>query len=274
MRPKAKRSRMDLDTSELNKSLETFMSEFESKDKVTNKDLMNAMLTMMKHVMEVNSHCQKLALAHEEFEDKIFNFIDKAEASEKKINILEQKEVNSDLYLSNFPVKPDTSTICDNLSQLLEFPREKIKSAYAFPLSRKPPPQSSPHAHSQTTYSVVIKLSDESTKIEALKKKKDRGMIKLEQLVPTIAAKFKDFSIPTLSRLTKFNNAVVNRLIKARAEKKVEIFQLRNGLFRFKSVSADKWTYVGTEYELQEFCKEFLGIIPAEGEDENLKDAE
>jgi hypothetical protein len=271
-RASSKHRRGETEAIDLNKSLESFILEFESKDKPTTKDIMAAIVTMMKHVVDVNKQNLKLIQSQEEFEDKMFNFIEKAEACETKVNQLEQKEVNGDLYLSNFPEKPDVTTVCDNLSKTLQLSRESIKGAYSFALMRKPPPQSSPKNSAQT-YSVVVKLVDENAKIEFLKKKKDLGVIKLEQLIPTIAAKFKDISIPCLSRLTKFNNSLVSILIKARADKKIESFQMRNGLFRFKQTGNVNWSSIGTEYDRQEFTSKILGISPPDNE-EQLSEAE
>lgn len=262
-----KRQRGETEAIDLNKSLESYILEIENKEKPTTKDLMSAMVTMMKHVVEINKQNLKLIQDQEEIEDKMIHFIEKAEVCEMKVNQLEQKEVNTDLYLPNFPEKPDVSQICENLSKIMNISREKIKSAYTFSLNRKPPAQSSPKNVNNTSFSVVIKFVDEDAKIELLKKKKEVGVIKLEQLIPNIAAKYKDITIPCISRLTKFNNSVVSSLIKARVDKKIFGFQIRNGLFRHKFKADGNWKIIGTQYDLQEFISTTQDLSSTVNED-------
>lgn len=248
---KSKRPREERAHNNLENSLTQYVSQFEAKQNPSNKDLMAAIVTMMKYMVEINSTQVKIEKENQSLRSKVVVLSERADSYEKKSNAQDQKEVNSDLYLTNFPFKPNCDEVCVKLSALLEIPPEEIISSYSFEQTRNPRHQSSPSKAPVTFFSMVVKLKNEQTKINALTKKKMLGVIKLQQLINKKLQPTQELtSVPCLSRLTKFNNSVIKKLIPAKNEKKIEMFQLRNGLFRYKANANSAWCFIGTENDL------------------------
>lgn len=256
------RSGKEASFNDLNKSLTQLISKYETKKCPKFKDITAAIVTMMKQMLEINNTLISFDQENHELRNEVSFLSDRADFFEMKFNELDQTKVNSDLYLSNFPFEPNCSEVCDKLSILLEIPHDSILNSYSFPQTHHRTSTNVPYSF----FGMVVKLKSEQIKINALSKKTQLGIITLQQLtskkLEPVQAKI---SIPCVPRHTSFNLLVVSRLLKAKEAKKIRIFQLKNGLFRYKINQYTPWHFIGTDKDLRNI-EAYLEPIP---EDEN-----
>lgn len=199
--------------------------------------------------------------AHHQNEiDSIKHKVDENEVSLRK---MEQHKIDNDIFLSGFPIKPDHKRVTRAISKLYDIPVEMVDHSYQYQFVTKKTPEPGPSANSTikkvatTQHHVVISFKEREAKFTLMRTKREKkGQLFFEQLDNSSSDEnVKKTVIRIAHRLTRFNLAVQSRLLKAKNDQKIEVFQLHNGVFRYKEKEGSEWNVIGSESALNSLLK-------------------
>lgn len=195
-----------------------------------------------------------LESASELHQKSIDSLRDLSQANESMLHKLEQSKIDSDLFLSGFPIKPDHKKVVTEIIKIYDIAPESIERSYQYEyeVRNKPSANSTQKNETRKSYHhVVISFKNMSTKMDFLMKKKNLGPLYYQQLDPSVKdPKLQSTNIRCTNRLTKFNLKAQSRLFNAKNEGKIYGFQLHNGVFRAKKEERNGWTVIDTESSL------------------------
>lgn len=221
----------------------------------------------------VEHNCQQLhrrmtemETKNEEKEKEFKEMERKTNNLEYSLNKLDQQRVDNDIFLSGFPIKPDCQKVAAKLTELYGIKQEMIADCYQFEIKSNRSHRAGPIANStlnkkETSYHhVVISLREKQTKFELMRKKKEiNGPLLYEQIDGNSKeSRVQKAVIRCTHRLTRFNLAVQSLLIKAKNDGKLQMFQLHNGLFRYKKDESSKWIIIDTQTSLNKFSENLI----------------
>lgn len=175
----------------------------------------------------------------------------KLSSFERSMNLMTQKRIDNDIFISQFPSEPNAINVAQKLLTLSQIPTEEILSAHTIPLSQKSiGPSSTPSSTqpNKKSYAVILSLKSFEAKRKFLATRKTLGPIKLSQLssIPIN----KDSTVKAANRYSAFNMRTQRVLNEAKDAKKIVAIRFRNGLFNYKRTEEAPWTVVGTEDEI------------------------
>lgn len=182
----------------------------------------------------------------------------KCDEYEKSLNLMDQKRVDNDIFLSQFKSKPNDKMIAQNLLQLANIPLDSLVESYSIPLGRR---NKSTPKRENVSYGIVVSLKDFSHKKKFLEFKKNSGELKWGQLDPTIQQQSIDMTIKCANRLSAFNTKVLRTLISAKKTKQIVEFKFQNGLYRCKISTDANWKIIGLSSDLLMFHQEEDSMI-------------
>lgn len=177
-------------------------------------------------------------------------------SNEASLHKLEQGKLDNDVFLSGFPVKPDHKKVKMALNRLYKIAPEMVDYSYQYEyvVKSKLQTRSAPNEVAKQYHHVVISYKEKSIKNDIMKRKKEMGPLKYEQLDPTVNSPADKAAVIRCSnRLSKFNLKAQGHLFKAKNEGKISGFQLHNGVFRVKEGENSDWKIIDTEASLEPF---------------------
>ena len=256
----AKRLRSDSET-DLNDTLQGAISEFKTIQEPSNKDIGNLLVTCLESLMAMNTKLYDHHQAITELQStvstnsvaiKVLN--QKNDDLEKKINKIQQFEVDNDIFISGFTTKPDPSKVTAKLLSLMNLPESSILYKYAFSKDEKPQKSSTPQdpaKKNDTKHFMVISFASKNHKINFFRIKKGLGKISYHQLLEVGDKKTTQNSTINFSnRLSIFNMQIFRKLIKLKEDLHIKEFQLHNGFMRFKKSDKGPWSQITTENDI------------------------
>lgn len=276
--PPAKRTNLELDPEALNDSMGEILEEIGEKETKTVDDLYRCLSTFIKLTMSKENERRELRLKVIELEEKTVNHdvalnsltlatknLDqileatrtKTKSLEKSANLIDQKRVDNDVFVSLFAKKPRADVIAKNLVKIATLPENSIHEAYTIPINATPNANStrnhSNESHAQK-YAVIVSFKDIRDKKKLLSARRDMGPIKLAQLLPN-AITDKNSTIKISNRLSAFNLKALKCLLKAKAQKRIHEFKLHNGLFKVWRTESEKWEYWHCDEQIDELTE-------------------
>lgn len=274
----SKKRQLDLNNTELDDSIASIRSDLLADKEPTMKDIAILMLRLIDRTESTRAvaddanerarmaeyNCEQLHRRAKDIEDtnethrkQIKEIERKTNIHEASLNKIDQQRVDNDVFLSGFPIKPDHNKVAEKLAEVYGIQPEMIIDSYQFEIKAKPATESTPSASSTPNkkeriyHHVVITLKERSAKFELMRKKKQKGPLFYEQIDGNLQDEnFKNSVIRCSHRLTRFNLSIQTRLLKAKNENKVAMFQLHNGIFRCKKDENSKWILIDTESSL------------------------
>lgn len=284
-KPESKKRQLDKST-ELDDSIASIRSDLLADKEPTMKDIAVLLIRLIDRTESTRAvaddanerarlaehNCEQLHRRATEIENKSETQQQEIRALEKKANDheaslhkIEQERVDKDIFLSGFPIKPDHKKVAAKFTQIYGIEPEMIADSYQFEFKSKSLREAGPSASSTLTttknetvyHHVVISLKEKKVKFELMKnKREDKGPLLYEQIDEfSRDDRLKKAIIRCSHRLSKFNLAVQSRLLKAKSESKIQLFQLHNGLFRYKKDENSKWNVIDTEASLNNLFK-------------------
>lgn len=197
--------------------------------------------------------------------------------NEASLHKLEQHKIDSDLFLSGFPNKPNIEEVTNKLLAMHGIPQETVAYKYAYqftPRSSKPLPSSSSTPEAKKVYHhMVISFKDKAIKMKILEARKGKGPLKLEQLCdgPSQMERGKPKTIRCTNRLSQFNLRAQGKLFAAKQEGWIYAFQLHNGTFRIKKEENSRWEPIDTSTALAPYDDEKTNKKRSTNEQQNDK---
>lgn len=259
----------DQSEEEMNDSIESIISEVKSKSDPTSKDLANLMIECLTRVQVTNTKIagigadiELLDNKIEKCDKKVKDIASKSAKNEERLNKLEQQQIDNDIIVGVFPVKPNAKKITEKLQELYGFQANEVVSSYSFlrklnnstRVKATSTPSTSQKSSESPGYYVVISFRDYVKKQEVMSKKKgNQGPLIFEQLVdesikPT--AEQLKMEIKISNRLTFFNLYAQRILYTHKERHGWEKIQLHNGWFRTQKKGETVWKYFKTESEI------------------------
>jgi hypothetical protein len=202
-----------------------------------------------------------------------------SEDNSSSVHKLEQFNVDNDVFLSQFPCKPDAEKVTQKLLQFYGISKETVSNTYAYEfkiplknnnkMKQSTPVSSQVQQQYKVVHHMVIGFKDKTAKMNFMKAKKEKGPIKAEQLFDSgIDQDSKMKTISCSNRLSKFNLMVQRVLFDAKAIALIESFQLHNGTFRLKTEKESKWIFINNEDDL----KPYRAAVEAKSDARNNKE--
>lgn len=211
------------------------------------------------HQEKVEEHTDQIELV----ERDVREMQQSTRENEASLHRLEQKQLDTHVFITGFPVKPDEEEVLTSLTKLYGIPTESVDYKYSYEFKSKmkgPKASSTPGASNlsrKVFYQMVIAFKDQQMKNKFMMAKKEKGPINFEQLTRSkLQPKDASATIRCVNRLSKFNLMVQRELLTAKNEQKIFSFQLHNGIFRLKENDTAEWIMIGTQQSLQPFITE------------------
>lgn len=124
----------------MNDSIESIISEVKSKSDPTSKDLANLMIECLTRFQVTNTNTKIAGIGAdivlldnkiEKCDKKVKDIASKSAKNEERLNKLEQ-QIDNDIIVGVFPVKPNAKKITEKLQELYGFQANEVVSSYSF----------------------------------------------------------------------------------------------------------------------------------------------
>lgn len=188
-----------------------------------------------------------------------------SDRNEMILHQLEQRDRDNDVFMTGFPSLPDAEAVLKEMSVIYNIEPTTVSETFAYEYTME--------KSKKKSYHMIISFRDSSAKKKFMMKKKELGPLKLEQIKMQTKDKKKDDkkkndTILCTHRLSKFNLKVCHVLSRAKADEKIEMFQLHNGVYRLKEEKDGPWRIIGTEESLTPYRPK----LPTNPEHENINE--
>jgi hypothetical protein len=253
----------------LNKSMCTLLEEVSEKPENQDNDIVKLLTTFMKYSMAKEDEDKKKWKKVEELEEKSIEHDVVLECVQTEIkavkgdmgdmqhslNLLEQKRVDNDVFVSYFTSKPNADDVAKKILSISNTPENAIIDSYSFPItSRNTPTANSTQRQGTKTskFALIMSFRDYRSKRTFLSSRKNCGPLKQSQLFQSSA---NDTTIRISNRLSAFNLRTLKGLHQAKDEKKIANFNMHNGLYRYQLEGNDQWHILSTDAQLESLLK-------------------
>lgn len=277
------------DLEHLDDSMQSLVSEFKAKPNRNVEDLCNFMADYVEKSEDYRRKFYAMCHQHQALEKRVDEIVTRLETNDVKqkenddqielverevkeikdttkenessLHRLEQKQIDTHIFVSGFPTKPDEDEVLESILNLFDIPKESIDFKYSFSFESKPrkpnaasSPQSSQAVRSVINYQMVVAFKDHRTKSKLMKQRQIKGPLMYEQLTKAkLNPEDAKSTIRCVNRLSKFNLKVQRELLTAKADQRIHSFQLHNGVFRLKEEENSGWKIIDTESALKPF---------------------
>lgn len=250
-----KRQRKDVTLSDLEMSFEdetsppknnnnpllNTLTELKKIEDPTPKQLLEAMIAMMQMQLGMNLKIDSMSKSMKSLESAISsnktridtleeNFDDLEDlAIESKgaINLIKQKEIDNNVMISGFPNKPDATEAANKILENYEMNPNCIKYCYSYERSVENKKDKSV----KTIGYLVITLNSKSDQINLQKKKKEKGLPVLKNIVANPPANQADSQLKMFNMLTSENISIQQDLRKLIEDNRIVEIKFRNCCF-------------------------------------------
>lgn len=263
---------------ELEDSMETLLSEYENKADLTPHDVFSFVgryvakseefrrtvydvqhqyNTLRERVEAIESNAKEDNKKQKEIGDNMevleTDMRQATQQNEASIHKIEQKQIDNHVFIAGFPIHPDENEVFESVLRLYEIPPEVVDYKYSYEFTINRPSTSTPTMpRSKKIFQMVVAFKDQQSKINFMKKKKEKGPVKFEQLTKARLNKNEaETTIRIVNRLSKFNLQVQRDLMRLKNENKILKFQLHNGTFRVQEKENTAWKVIDTEEKLE-----------------------
>ena len=269
-------------------SMQSLVSEFNTKSNRDIEDLCKFMASYVEKSEEYRRTLSEITYQHRELQRRVENIEEKLDAQNEKrqensdqielverdlkefketgsetegsVHKLEQKQIDTHIFISGFPTEPDEKEVTSSLMAFYDIPEDSIDFKYSYKFTpKKIPNATSTPSHmnqraTKTHYQMVIAFKDHQTKSKLMKSKREKGPIAYEQLSnKQMSMDEAKVTIRCVNRLSKFNLKVQRELLTAKNQQHITSFQLHNGLFRMKVEENLGWKIIDTEAALKPY---------------------
>lgn len=252
----------------LNESITTMITNIRACEDPSIKDLVNLFTSFVEMQIEKENkeHIteERLSLVEEKCETQIKQIHELQEITfgmqissnqtttnvhecEASIHKLEQLKIENDLFITQIPIKPNAEEISKKILEMSNIPASALLNSYTFPMRTRHDANSTPHDNKSKNHAIVISFASHSDKVKFFAERKKLGPIKICQLLPNCTPKDANLPIRISNRLSTFNLKSLKALNAAKGAGLTQIFQLHNGLFRFKFTEEGQWNYISTD---------------------------
>jgi hypothetical protein len=245
---KHKRVRTE-DESELETSLMETLDEFNSKTGKTVDDFGSIFTALVTTILSDRKRISELESEVTNLENSVKKISEQFDKNEEIINTIQQEKIERDVFVSGIVTQPKNDLdMAKKIVKAYGGSMVDVTRAYSFkakiPQKKQSPQASSTPNKHKFSYNMVITFVSLDKKILFLQKKKIKGLITNEQLFnEQLSDDSKNSTVKIVSRLTKFNLIVFNKLMMAKGNEQWEKLQLRNGTFRVKKNKESKWEF-------------------------------
>lgn len=221
------------------------------------------------HIKNIEEHLHEVednqTTLKTELEEKINNLSDQLEVAKQQIELnstqtlyMQQLYMDKDLILKGFPTKPDPETVVKNFIKHYDLNIGHVREYYYVDYSKNTK-QNSASSKNRSLHFVVISFKSKSAKVEAFKKKKEKGLPLLKNLLPD-ATENRDAIIKCSNKLTKFNLHVQHILYKAQEKKIIFEYRYHNYLFQCKQEENSEWFRIDSYKKIKIISQEVYKI--------------
>lgn len=204
--PQQKRPAIEMtDNSAHNESITTLIADIRGRDDPTIKDLIHMFTSYIEIQQNKEKNESEVRERLNETEEKIFEHHDKQiselqettydlqidstasnkiiSATESSLHKLEQLNIDSDVFISPIPFKPNNNELAKKILELTNTSHESIRQCFSFPIKQNPAANSTEtNARKKETYAMVIQFKSQHEKMKFIGERKKNGPLKAEQL--------------------------------------------------------------------------------------------
>ncbi len=269
--PPSKRHRDEdsRELNELNRSMGTLLCELKEKDDKSIDDIFSLLCSFMEYTIKKDQKDLIIDAKIEEIEEKV-GFLDIKQENmvtkqndfqaqintiEKSINMMDQKKIDNDVYISLFTTKPNVEKVVKEILKLSKSPENSLKDFYTIPIKQNHAANSTQLPSSSSIfYGIVASFKNFNDKISFLKARRKLGPIKLNQLLSHLPRE-DDRSIKIQNRLSAFNLKALKTLNGLKNTKKISDFRMHNGLFKYQLTDDTRWQILSSNEQLNKMLE-------------------
>lgn len=162
---------------------------------------------------------------------------------------MQQSQIDNDVILKGFPVKPNVSEVLDNFKNLFNISDDQVRDSFYVSYTKS----STVNLQGSTNgiiHFVVISFKTKSTKIQLFDNiKNHHGPILLHELSKSLE-NHENLLIKCANRLTKFNLQAQGVLYKALRRNKISEYRYHNLMFQVKFTTISNWLRIDSQKKI------------------------